>query len=103
MKTEGLRMDYLSGLCPVQSEGFMDGFPFYFRARHNGWSITVTAPDQNPIDAWVNAHLDGVERCLYHNAELFDDAGYMELEVARKFIEREYAKFCAELAQAVEP
>jgi hypothetical protein len=99
MTIEGLAIEYLSGLCPVQAEGTMDGFPFYFRARHTGWSLTVAAPGQEPVDVWINAHIDGGEIGVHHVAELFDDAGYMDLGVARDFIEREYEVVCKKLSQ----
>lgn len=31
------------GHCPVQAEGTIDGFPFYFRARWDAWSLRVAA------------------------------------------------------------
>jgi len=30
-----------NGCCPVQAEGTIDGFPFYFRSRWDGWSLCV--------------------------------------------------------------
>lgn len=32
---------YIGGACPVQAEGTVDGIPFYFRARGNGWSLSI--------------------------------------------------------------
>lgn len=36
-----IKIDYLGGNCPVQSEGLIDGKPYYFRARGDGWSIGI--------------------------------------------------------------
>ena len=97
---DGLIIDTLGGLCPVQSTGMMCGLPYYFRARHDGWSLTIAAPGYEPVDVWVNTHLDGnVEGLIYHNAELHPNAGYMAIEVARGIIEAEYTKFSQVLSQ----
>jgi hypothetical protein len=34
----------LEGNCPVQSEGFIDDHPYYFRARGSHWTFDVAAP-----------------------------------------------------------
>ena len=34
-------IDMISGNCPVQAEGMIDGAPFYFRARGEHWSIGI--------------------------------------------------------------
>lgn len=48
-----------SGNCPVQAEGTIDGFPFYFRARGGSWKLSITCtPDGNPID---------YDRCRVHS------------------------------------
>jgi hypothetical protein len=31
------------GSCPVQAEGTVNGHPFYFRARHETWSLSVAS------------------------------------------------------------
>ena len=107
MISEGLLIDWISGMCPVQAEGWMDGFPFYFRARHCGWTLTVSAPGTDPCDVFVDAHLDGKEVGIYHVSELYDDAGWMPHETAKHFIQREYENVCrrlsAELTPAVSP
>lgn len=47
---EDIVIDWLSGSCPVQAEGTIDGKPFYFRARGQRWRIgiggdVVSSPD----------------------------------------------------------
>jgi hypothetical protein len=37
----GIVIDHLYGNCPVQADGFIDGEPFYFRARGEHWSIEI--------------------------------------------------------------
>lgn len=34
----------IGGMCPTQAEGTMGGNPFYFRARHGHWTLTVVKP-----------------------------------------------------------
>ncbi|MDW9479012.1 hypothetical protein GOB57_10090 [Sinorhizobium meliloti] len=38
---ENVVIDWLSGFCPVQAEGTVDGLPFYFRARGRHWRIGI--------------------------------------------------------------
>lgn len=40
-----IHVKYLGGNCPVQSEGTIDGKEFYFRARHNHWSMSIGGDD----------------------------------------------------------
>lgn len=40
----GLKIDYLGGNCPVQSEGRFDSYEYYFRARGEHWSLELTDP-----------------------------------------------------------
>lgn len=38
------------GFCPVQCDGWVDGLPFYFRARGEHWSINIAAtPDGDAV------------------------------------------------------
>ena len=40
-----------SGKCPVQAEGTINGYPFYFRSRHARWSIRIAlTKDGDPFD-----------------------------------------------------
>lgn len=70
-------IEYLGGNCPVQAEGCVDGHSFYFRARGEHWSLSVSkAPggDAMAEDAW-----------FYR--EYFDEwpnAGWMEKDEARE-------------------
>lgn len=38
---DGIVIEHISGICPVQAEGTIDGLPFYFRARGQRWSIEI--------------------------------------------------------------
>ena len=70
--------------CPVQIEGTVNGLPFYFRARHDHWRMTIAEGDA------VEASL-GWQPALYEREEPYGtpngyDAGYMELSEAEQFV-----------------
>lgn len=71
-------------MMPNQFEGRVDGKPFYFRARHGGWSLQVNSdPDGNGIDGeWV---LDG----------LHPHAGWWEKAEAEQFLRGVLARYKA--------
>jgi hypothetical protein len=77
----------IGGNCPVQAEGMIDGMPFYFRARGEGWSFSVAAtPDGDPVDVSI-----GASEGFYYEEDYGDDAfaaGWMEESEARSFIEK---------------
>ena len=67
------------GSAPVQGEGTVGGKPFYFRARHGGWSMSIGIGMDKP---------DAEDK----NAEWFkegdwDNASWMSHEDARMLIE----------------
>ena len=70
-------VDWLSGHCPVQSEGSIAGVPFYFRARGARWMFYVGA-DPLSDTSWSTGGPYG---------EGFE-AGWMELDDARALIKR---------------
>lgn len=37
-----LKVVYLDGDAPIQALGYIDGFPFYFRARGDRWEFAVS-------------------------------------------------------------
>jgi len=76
------------GTCPVQAEGTINGYPFYFRSRHARWSLHVAATkESDPLDddAWSiieDYPVTGVTK------NLLLDAGYATEDECRRFIER---------------
>lgn len=66
-----LKIDYIAGLCPVQSEGTINGEAYYFRARGGGWRFEVGGWE------YYEKYGDGPF-----------DAGYMSEEEAKAFIEQ---------------
>jgi hypothetical protein len=83
------------GACPVQAEGFVDGFPFYFRSRGETWSLSIsTSRDVDALDdencLFYSEDYEGKNRDL--EASINDDyifsAGYAERDECIEFIER---------------
>lgn len=76
-----LVIDYISGLCPVQSEGTVCGIPYYFRSRHENWTFSVGSDplmdDIESLNFWVSG--------LYRNGDP-EQAGYMPNEEALTII-----------------
>lgn len=98
MTTEGLIINSIGGYCPCQADGTMDGFPFYFRARWDGWTLSVAAPGEDPAQVFVDNYHDGKGSGAYFVGEYYQDAGSMETDTAFAFIWREYEKFCQMLS-----
>lgn len=74
---DGITIHELSGNCPVQAEGTLDGKQFYFRARGSQWSFSVGsepvgAPDWEMRELWKQ----------------WPEAGWMEPDEARALILR---------------
>ena len=98
MTNEGLTITSIGGYCPCQADGIMDGFPFYFRARWDGWTLSVAAPGSDPVQVFVDNYHDGLGTGAYFIGEYYQDAGSMEPDTALAFIEREYGNFCQMLS-----
>lgn len=85
-----------SGNCPVQAEGTINGFPFYFRSRGGHWSLSI-ANEKNgdPLDyEHSRVHREeynGVNRDEpqdFHGHSVRFAAGWAEPDECRAFIER---------------
>lgn len=93
-----------SGNCPVQAEGSINGYPFYFRARGGTWSVRVSrnkACDPFECDAkdvWFFSR-DYVG--IHHKEEVDLEnpvmAGWAEPEECKRFIEIAAVAFCKNL------
>lgn len=43
----------ISGMCPVQGDGTIDGHPWYFRARGSRWEMVIAEDrDGDPLDCY---------------------------------------------------
>jgi hypothetical protein len=78
----------LAGSCPVQASGTICGEPFYFRARGSSWSMSIGGSDVVGNPMW------------YHSENYGEgpfDAGWMPESEALVFIQREAARWIAEV------
>lgn len=83
-------IDNLGCLCPVQGDGFINGLPFYFRARGDGWKMSIAQdPAVDPVDVHCG-FAQGWTKEGQHGPAGYVDAGYMDYEYARALI-----YFCA--------
>lgn len=91
MKAQGFDVQWLSGLCPVQANGLIDGRPFYFRARHDAWSIRIAkfkGHQTHEIFSDLDAVIDAPDAWEHREKYGEDpDAGYMPFIEALQFIE----------------
>ncbi len=65
------------GVCPVQYQGEMSGYPFYFRARHGTWKITVAREGKDPVA--LNMGIGDSKEILHQEEGEDDTEGFMEL------------------------
>jgi hypothetical protein len=93
--------------APVQADGRLAGLPFYFRARHSGWSFTLcTDVDVDPA-ALVEPDVpgffsDGEFTCyaLWGDYGTDHEASYMPYAVAERLIRECAARYLAESSHA---
>jgi hypothetical protein len=77
----------LYGFCPVQADGFVDGLPFYFRARHDYWVFAIAAtPDIDPVQVAIE-NAPGFRMMRRYGRRDNCDASFMSHTQARVFIE----------------
>ena len=76
-----LKIDSVWGHCPVQAEGTIGDQVFYFRARGGAWALHVAATE---------GEIFGTDEWVYEEdyGEGPYDAGWMEEQEARAFIEK---------------
>lgn len=78
---EGVELSF-HGACPVQGEGVVDGYEAYYRARGEGWSLTVTLSEQ---EVWV----------FGEQPYAFPDGGWLHRDESIANISRAVAAFRA--------
>ena len=83
------------GLCPVQAEGTIDGYPFYFRARGERWGLHIAPIGLDPLHDDAECHYEEYDGVTFGKwADMGKDgalrfsAGYAEPDECREFIER---------------
>jgi hypothetical protein len=86
----------VAGYAPVQGIGVVDGHPWYFRARWDGWSFDVLRPEDASPDGWPE-----LGNPVFVHAERYGDdddfaASWMPFTDAWRFIERSIEMFRAQ-------
>lgn len=76
---------YEGGSCPVQIEGFVDGKPYYFRARGQFWTLGIGG-DPVVSPEWQSG--------AHYSDEPYA-AGYMSLSEARGFLVESLKRYLA--------
>ncbi|CAH1688718.1 conserved hypothetical protein [Hyphomicrobiales bacterium] len=78
---DGVEITWIGGNCPVQSEGTVDGLPYYFRARGMHWALEI---EEAPGSTWRHEEPYGTGPF---------DAGWMPEDEALSFIEKAVGLF----------
>lgn len=92
-RSEGGWSGTMDGFAPVQAEGLVDGLPWYFRARHDGWSFSIAADRAADAVQVRGGHQPG----YYHEEDYgtTQEASWMPFAEAWAFIAREIGRFRA--------
>jgi hypothetical protein len=83
----------LNGKCPVQAEGTIDGYPFYFRSRGGHWALKIAEPGRDPeCEARWTYREEYKGRHAARDVEINDGrkfaAGWADEDECAAFIER---------------
>jgi hypothetical protein len=96
----GILVEWLSGLCPVQAQGWVDEkHAFYFRSRHAEWSMSITKGEAMDLDEAISVIPDESDVWQYFEDYGKDpEAGYMPFIEALGFIEQSVGEFRVQVA-----
>lgn len=86
-----IQYEWCGGNCPVQAEGHLNGYYFYFRGRGEGWHIEVGIPKGHV--GWYGVAAWEYEE-TYHGPS--KDAGWMGEDEAKAFIEQAARRWAAD-------
>lgn len=81
----------IQGPAPVQAEGTVNGFPFYFRARHDQWTFSISEdPEIDPVDIQMDEQ--GRKHGFFAEGRVGGEweyaASYLDDNSVRRIIER---------------
>jgi hypothetical protein len=101
------------GRAPVQADGHIGSFPIYFRARHEGWSFTISLNQEAHASFFYSPHPEHfengaegffrIEKEDVNGYQLEGDyyegegASYMPYDDAQKIIEDCTRRFLSEI------
>ena len=99
---------FVGGNAPVQGEGHVFGYPFYFRARGGSWTCAIYLDREYPwaSDNYAGAEPDDAHDVFFveHGVAGFvhsgdqEDASYMPLDQAKQLIRTCAASFIQKMA-----
>jgi hypothetical protein len=100
LKQQGILIDEIGGACPLQAEGFIDGHPFYFRARGDRWQIGLAAQGGTQDDAVQATIMRDLPPGYWYYEEDYGEpngfaAGWMPVREGLEFIEQAAQRFRA--------
>lgn len=91
-RTERDWNDYIEGQTPLQGYGLIDGYPWYFRARGDSWSLGIV--EDKTIDCECLPLVGCCSGWLIEESwGEWPSAGYMDEEIAWSLIEDTFKKF----------
>lgn len=89
------------GYAPVQATGYINGLPFYFRARWDYWTFAVPAsPDGDPTKVILRLHPGYSIRRPYGKKKSFS-ASWMSEAMARKCIHFAVSRYLQQMEAPV--
>ena len=98
---------HIYGHAPVQADGRLVGHPLYFRARHDGWSFTLSLdPEADPAGMGPGEQPGFFRAGEFRGYAQWGDYGtgfqasYMPYEVAERLIRQCSEQYLAESKQA---
>lgn len=104
MKPVIIYTEEISGYCPVQAEGTINGLPFYFRSRGEHWALYVALkPNGDPLErcdaTWSHRELYPGSRnedpVMIYGRPCKFSAGSATREECKAFIEQAAELFAA--------
>ncbi len=92
-------IEFITTAAPVQAQGIVAGHPFYFRARWNEWTFSISEdPDVYPVDLdYPEVGCYGFFRQGEYGAGKYS-ASYMPLAEAGEIMERCIREYLANRA-----
>lgn len=93
-----LDIRYVGGMTPVEGEGTINGWEFYFRSRGMGWTFIVSMCDFDPVD--ILCGVTGDHFMVSDSSYPWPQAGYITAHAATEIIKRCAADFLREHSRA---
>jgi hypothetical protein len=91
----GIALRCTCSACPVQYEGTVDGYPAYWRARYDSFTLAIaTTPGTDPVEVGCGMVAGWAEERAYGAPGGFD-AGYIPHAQAEQLIREGVAAFRA--------